>query len=157
MAGEKKILFERREIKKKEFFCRENLKKPTARIPKTTKEGLFLLLISIQKPKTKEAQILFHLYFSFKTSFKSTKRLQSQFSRQNYNQTVNTLWREINTASTSFSTHFFIIFLFCLISYLIQFILFLYWLFTNHFYYFWYFDGWNGVNQWWRCTKTHGM
>ena len=72
--------------------------------------------------RTKSKKNFFSPYFLLKTTFKSNKRLQSQFSSQEQIKTVNTLWREINTASTSFSTPFFIIFLFCLISYLIQFI-----------------------------------
>ena len=86
---------------------RKNQKKATAR----TRKGSFpSFYFHPYKPKTKAKKILFLLYSSFKHSIEANKIQGSQFSSQQQIKTVNTLWREINTASTSFSTPFFIIF-----------------------------------------------
>ena len=105
-------------MQKGEFFWKKKTftkgKKPTAE-PKESKKKIkgFLLFqfSSVENQKSNQKSFLFLLDFSFKTAFKSNKRLQSQFPRQNYK---SKRWTpsegRINNASTSFSTLFFIIF-----------------------------------------------
>ena len=60
--------------------------------------------------RTKSKKNFFSPYFLLKTTFKSNKRLQSQFSSQEQIKTVNTLWREnqycINIFFYSFLCYF---------------------------------------------------
>ena len=107
----KKILFERRGIQIKEFFA-EKRKKATAHLFQRERKGVFFFQTQIHpyKPKTK-AKILFLLYSSFKTTFKSNKRLQSHFSSQEHNQNgEHPLKGESIVHQHLFSTPLFIIF-----------------------------------------------
>ena len=69
---------------KKRGPCCQNQKKKKKK--KTFHQKAFI--------RTKSKKNFFSPYFLLKTTFKSNKRLQSQFSSQEQIKTVNTLWRE---------------------------------------------------------------
>ena len=109
--GKKKFFLREEGSKKKEFFA-EKTKKATAHLFQRERKGVFFFQTQIHpyKPKTK-AKILFLLYSSFKTTFKSNKRLQSHFSSQKYNQNDEHPLKEKSILHQHlFSTPFFIIF-----------------------------------------------
>ena len=77
------------------------------------KEGKFssFSIFIRTKPNPNQKQSFFFFFFSFENSNLSLTRVWNlNFQDKITIKTVNTLWREINTASTSFSTPFFIIF-----------------------------------------------
>ena len=133
-------------LEKKNFHKRQKNLLQNPKKAKKTKGFLLFQFSSVENQKPNQKSFLFLLDFSFKTAFKSNKRLQSQFPRQNYK---SKRWTpsegRINTASTSFSTPFFIIFvlfnfLFDLIFYYcVDYLLIIFIIL--------YFDGWNDVNN----------
>ena len=104
---------------KKNSFGREKnptAKKGTFSEPKTkSKEKSFpfpFQFSSVQNQTQIKSKVSFSSHFLLKTAFKSNKRLQSQFSRQNY---ISKRWTpsegRINTASTSIFYSFLCLFI----------------------------------------------
>ena len=122
----KKFLFgrERELSEKKKIVCRENKKTYCTNSFQKQKGRLFPFPKKNQSVQTKKniKKSLFFIVLLLNIALKPTRFKDLNFQAKNKSKRWTPSERRINTASTSFSTPFFIIFLFCLISYLIQFI-----------------------------------